>query len=288
MVSTSCSSVSHDAARVNDQTLSNADFDNLVEGFTAAVPTALRSTGSVDGDTARSLLTDWITTVAIETALGKEGITVTSDDDAKAMADLMGQSSFAAASPEVRDFYAHATAVRDVLASQTAPSDDELEALYNEGVESSGVVCARAILVATADDMTAVQARLDKGDDFATVASDLSTDTTGEGGGVLSNPKDGTACTGWADLSSSITPEFADALVAAEVNVPSDPFEIAGAGWVILLLRPFSEVADDARPLMSSGSSLEYVKSAIDASTVWVSPEYGVFDPTTPSVVAIG
>lgn len=282
----SCSSVAHDAARIDGRTLSNSEFDDLVHGFTAAVPSALTSSGNVSGESARSLLSDWITTVAIENALAADGVTVTADDDAAAMDELMKQASFASASETVRDFYAHATAVRNVLADQTAPDEAELENLYEQGAEASGVVCARAILVETEADMAAVQQRLDAGEDFAAVATDVSTDGSASDGGVLANPSTGAACSALDEITAAVTPEFAAAITNAEIGVPSDPFEIAGAGWVIIELRPYSEVADDVRPLMSKGDNLTFVKAAVDGADIWVASEYGVFDRATASVVA--
>lgn len=281
-----CSSVGSDAARIDGRTLSTSDFDELIDGFTAAVPSALMSSGNVSAESARSLLADWITTIAIENSLAADGIEVSTDDDAAAMADLMQQPSFAAASDLVRDFYAHATAVRAVLAEQSAPDAAELEATYNDGAEASGVVCARAILVDTEDDMATVQARLEAGDDFAAVASELSKDSSSQDGGILANPSTGAPCSTLDDMKMGVTPEFADAITSAEIGVPSEPFEIDGAGWVIIVLRPFDEVADDLAGLMSSGGNLEFVKAAVDKADIWVSSEYGVFDRDTATIVA--
>lgn len=282
---TACSSVGHDAARIDGTSLSNADFDDLLDGFASAVPSALTLSGNVSAESARSLLSDWITTVAIENALAADGVEVSADDDAAAMDGLMQQPSFSAASAEVRDFYAHATAVRAVLDLQTAPDDAELQAVYDDGASSSGVVCARAILVATADEMAAVQARLDGGDDFATVASEISTDSSAADGGILANPTTGGPCSSLDDMTAAVTPEFADAITGSEIGVPSEPFELAGAGWVIIVLRPFDEVAGEVRGLLSRGDGLEYVRVAVDGADIWVSSEYGVFDRETASIV---
>ena len=72
----------------------------------------------------------------------------------------------------------------------------------------------------------------------------------------------------------------------AEVGIPSDPFELDGVGWVVVLLRPFDEVADEAAAFLSDGNSSGYIDAAVADADIWVSPKYGVFDPTVAAVVA--
>ena len=164
----------------------------------------------------------------------------------------------------------------------------DLADAYASGTEKSGVACIRAILVKTKDEADAAAGRLDAGESFATVAGDVSVDSSASTGGVVNNPKDGSPCIEGSQLASTFAPEFVDAVNSAEVGVPTDPFEIPSAGWVILVLRPFDEVSNDAAKLMSGGGSDKYIQSAASGAKVWVSARYGKFDPTTAAVVPIG
>ncbi|MBI3913682.1 MAG: peptidylprolyl isomerase [Chloroflexi bacterium] len=74
-------------------------------------------------------------------------------------------------------------------------------------------VQARHILVKTYEEAVAVQARLSKGEDFAKIAQEVSTDTTsGQNGGDL----------GWAPRGTYVG-EFEDALFALQANATSQP-----------------------------------------------------------------
>jgi parvulin-like peptidyl-prolyl isomerase len=76
-------------------------------------------------------------------------------------------------------------------------------------------VCASHILVATADEADAVVARLDDGEDFATVASEVSTDTgSGAAGGSLG-----------CNAPAQYVAEFRDALIGLEDGARSGPVE---------------------------------------------------------------
>jgi hypothetical protein len=288
LLASSCSSVTSDAARVNGETLSSSEFDSLLSAYVEAIPEFRTEYGSVYGEAAQGLLTDWITTVLIEESLAAEGVEVSATDNEEAMTSLMEQPAFASADAELRDFYAHIVAVRNVLEAFVAPSDTELSALYAEGIESSGVACARAILVETEEAAIAAVDRIDAGEDFADVAVDVSTDGSAAGGGVITNPADGTACIATDELANVFAPEFVDALRTAAVDETSAPFELPGVGWVVITLRPFDEVADDAAVIMSTGGSGDFIRNMADGAEVWVSSKYGTFDPTLPGVVPVG
>lgn len=278
--------MSNDAARVNGERISGSDFDALLEAFSTVVPENLTDQGTVYARTARNLLTDWITTVVIERALAAEGVTVTDADNDEAMSALMNQPTFASADGELRAVYAHIVAVRNVLENHLRPDDSELSARYEEGVEASGVACVRAILTDTEDEIMTAADRLGSGEDFADVAAEVSTAGSATDGGIVANPADGTECIAADQLSGAFNPLFVEALLNAEVGVPSDPFELDGVGWVVVLLRPFDEVADEAAAFLSDGNSSGFIDAAVADADIWVSPKYGVFDPTVAAVVA--
>lgn len=100
----------------------------------------------------------------------------------------------------------------DQVASPTAEeAQQELDEFPLEWTE----VCAAHILVATADEAADVEARLAAGEEFAVIATEVSTDPgSGANGGDLG-----------CSAPSRYVPEFAEATMAAEIGVPTEPVE---------------------------------------------------------------
>ncbi|MFZ9083584.1 MAG: peptidylprolyl isomerase [Ilumatobacteraceae bacterium] len=283
---TACSSVESTAIRVNGQSLSGADFDELLSGYAAAIPSAENESGTVNASVARGLLSDWATTVVLTESLASRDISVTEDDLLEAQGILGDQAGFGDASPAAQDFYVRATAVQRVFAAAFGPSTAELRDLYEAGPAESGAFCLRAILVTDETLIADISNQLASGTDFGELAARYSLDSSAANGGVVTDPGSGLGCFDRVRLSSQIVPEFAVALSNAEVAVPTPPFEIPGVGWVIALLRPFDEVADDGRELVGLGASESARQDALSAADVWIGSEYGVWDSRTGRVVA--
>ena len=160
--------------------------------------------------------------------------------------------------------------------------------MYDDRATQSGAVCLRAILVATQEEIDAVTARIDAGEDFATIAQEVSIDSSAENGGALQDRTSGSGCLEQATFESQVTPEFLTALTDAKVGQVTASFEIPTVGWVVLLVRPFDEVADDVAGLLAGNGAIEAGRSVLGSAKVWVSPEYGRWDPTTLSIVPVG
>ena len=280
-----CSSVESTAIRVNGRSLSGSEFDDLVAGYAAAIPSAENETGSINGSVARGLLSDWANTVILTDALSNRGVEITDADLAEARTILEAQAGFADASVVAQDFYVRATAAQRVFAAAFGPDDDELRALYESGPNESGTYCLRAILVTDETVIAEISDQLDAGADFGTLAATYSLDSSASNGGIVTDPGSNLACFDKVSLSSQIVPEFAAALASAEIGVPTPPFEIPGVGWVIALLRPFDEVADDVLELVGLDASEAERSAVLAAADVWVGSEYGVWDGTTGRVV---
>lgn len=280
-----CSSVQSAAISVDGRSLSGSEFDELVAGYAAAIPSAVNETGSINGSVARGLLSDWANTVILTDALSNRGVEITEADLAEARAILEEQAGFADASTAAQNFYVRATAAQRVFASAFGPADDELRASYESGPNESGAFCLRAILVTDETLIAEISDQLDAGADFGTLAATYSLDSSASNGGIVNDPGSGLACFDRVTLSAQIVPEFAIALSSAEIGVPTPPFEIPGVGWVIALLRPFDEVADDVRELVGLDASEAERSAVLAAANVWVGSEYGVWDSATGRVV---
>jgi len=281
-----CSSVESTAIRVNGQSLSGGDFDELLTGYAAAIPSAQNETGTMNAAVARGLLSDWATTVVLTESLAARDVEIDQDDLDEARGILEAQAGFGDASITAQDFYVRATAVQRVFANTFGPSTDELRALYDAGPSESGAFCLRAILVTDETLIADISNQLDAGADFGQLAAQYSIDSSAANGGIVTDPGSGIACFDRVALSSQIVPEFAVALSNAEVAVPTPPFEIPNVGWVIALLRPFDEIADDVRELVGLGASEAERQTVLSTADVWVASEYGIWEAETGRVVA--
>jgi len=285
---TSCSSVTKDAARFNDESLSNSEFDDLLIGYAAAVPEAFLASGNIDISTAQAVVQNWISTEAVVAALDEAGISITDEDLNSARTSLQAQTGFSDAAQIVQDFYVLAGASQAVANKNFGMIADDLKTLYEEKSTQSGAVCLRAILVKTQEEIDAVSARLAAGEDFGAVAQEVSVDSSATNGGALQDTTSGSNCLEQVAFESQVTPEFVTALADAKVGQVTASFEIPTVGWVVLLVRPFDEVADDVAGLIAGNGAVDAGRSALESAKVWVSPEYGRWDPATLGIVPVG
>ena len=278
-----CSSVRTDAAEVNGETISREKFETLLDGYADAIPTSRRSNGAVDISIARGLLTDWVTTRILLAELTAAGVEVSEADLDEARGVLEPQDGFDLAGPDTQDFYVLATAVRTVFTRSFGISEAQARQAYEQG--AADIQCLRGILTQDLDGINAAALRLTTGEDFATVAAEVSTDSTKDNGGILSDQQSGKECLSLDSLATG-APEFVGALEGVAIGANTAPFELSSGGWVILNRRPFDEVADEVRDILGTNTADDARISAIIASDVTVSSEYGRWDPATGTVTA--
>lgn len=115
-----------------------------------------------------------------------------------------------------------------VVATQLVVRDEVIAQLtvelYEAEPELFAQVCARHILVATEEEAIAAMERVESGEDFGTVADEVSTDTSGSGGS-LPCPA---AATGYVE-------PFATVVAGAPLGTPTGPFQTQ-FGWHIVIV----------------------------------------------------
>jgi peptidyl-prolyl cis-trans isomerase C len=170
------------------------------------------------------------------------------------------------------------TEISEVIEADVAePSQEDIDGLITE---AEGLYCSSHILVATEQEANDVASRLEAGEDFATLATELSIDPgSGAQGGDL----------GCAS-PEGYDPAFAAALTAAELDVPTAPVE-SQFGWHLILLRD-DEVptADEARETLTAEAVNEaantWFTDQFENAEVTVDEAYGTWQTTpTPQVV---
>jgi parvulin-like peptidyl-prolyl isomerase len=303
LVASACSTVSPDAASVNGESIDRSTFDDQLslyadnEAFLARVSSAGQGavegngSGTVSADFARQVLQREIVLLVIQQQNAERGATVTPDIEAAAREDVIAQFGLEA-------FDGFPTSFQDTLVDQNAQvfllradvagnalDDSELQAVFEEDPSQFAEVCAAHILVATEEEADEVLARLEGGEDFATVAAEVSTDSgSAANGGNL-------GC-----VARGVTvPEFEDALFATPEGEISDPVETEFGFHVIEVLQHNDPTFEAAKPLVlqrvladSNEGFNTVLNDALAAADVTVDPRYGRWNPSLSIVVADG
>lgn len=284
----SCSDVGRDIARVGDAALGPSEFEVLVDDVAAAQPASfLAPSGAVSAPAARELLTRWISTQILVRVVETEGGEITDDDRTAARTQVESTGTYAGASDDSLDLLAEYEAALIALGRTAELSEADAADLYAQGAEAAGVVCARAIVTETEQEATAALARVAEGERFAKVADDVNVGGNfGPGGAVVDET--GAECIALGAFTAGVSPPVAEAIVAAEVGTATAVIDLSGA-FATLLLRPFDEVSDAARPVMAASAARTAGRDALQsADDVEVASRYGRWDSEQMAVVAIG
>jgi parvulin-like peptidyl-prolyl isomerase len=172
-------------------------------------------------------------------------------------------------------------AVSDALiGSVVMPTLDDAQAEIDAHPLEYTQVCASHILVETAEEAQAVEARLDAGEEFSVVAIEVSIDTgSGAAGGSL----------GCASPASYV-PEFAEATMTAPIGEVTDPVESEFGFHLIVVDDRTEATAEDVQSLMGDRALFDAVDQwlldSVTNADVIVVEQYGTWetDPT-PLVV---
>jgi foldase protein PrsA len=225
-----------------------------------------------------------------------------SDDDVNAEADRLfdqlateGESreDFLSSRGVTEDFLAKIAEqslidqrIREILVNEAPqPTAEEIEQARADAELSLTSVCASHILVETEAEATDAMTRLGEGEEFADLATELSTDT-------------GSAANG-GDLGCTSPSDYVESFQAAVLEAPvgevyPQPVE-SQFGFHVILVTERTEPADDQLPtdeeLMASvieQSVVSDVESwffdSMEAAEVSVAEEYGTWTPVPPSV----
>ncbi len=180
------------------------------------------------------------------------------------------------------------TWIQEQLAGTTSDTvgipDDEVAALYDAGLASSGVACINGIVVADQATADRIADELTGGADFAELLATENLDPSlGDVGGDV-------GC-----LTSDVVAEAAEiefVQIAASLST-DDPIATSSLldteggefAWVVLSFRSFAElVPADADRVTAAVTATARLATA----DIFVDPRYGTFDASTGQVVALG
>ncbi|MEA3502530.1 MAG: peptidylprolyl isomerase [Actinomycetota bacterium] len=164
----------------------------------------------------------------------------------------------------------------DLASAGEMPTIDDAQQEIDENPLESTQVCASHILVETEDEAEATIARLDAGEDFAVVATEISIDTgSGPAGGSLG-----------CDSPAVWVPEFAEATMAATVGEVTDPIETEFGFHIILVDNRIVATADQVLTIMEQTAVNDWMLEAVTFADVTVVEEYGSWQ-TEPSPLVV-
>ncbi len=185
-------------------------------------------------------------------------------------------------SKEGLDRFATQFLIEDAVAESLAaagemPTIDDAQQEIDENPLEYTQVCASHILVETEDEAEAVAARIDAGEDFTLVATEVSIDTgSGAAGGSLG-----------CDSPANYVAEFAEATMTATIGEVTDPVETEFGFHVILVEDRTVATAEQVLTIMEQAAVNEWMLEAVTTADVTVEEEYGTWqvDPPPPHVL---
>ncbi|MFT5202437.1 MAG: hypothetical protein ACI9C1_001825 [Candidatus Aldehydirespiratoraceae bacterium] len=266
-------------ATVGTSPLDTSDLDVAVEdGSVATVGVSILERSDLDvavEDRAvlAELITNWVRNELFFAEMSERGYT---PDESFFTASRAELEDLRLTDPTLPD---PATFAGDIAVRGNALAAILADFLVSEGFElaAHGELCSSHILLETEAEALAAIARLDAGEDFATLAIELSTGPSGPVGGDL----------GCVD-SRSFVAEFVDG--AREIEAPgvTAPTE-SQFGWHVIEvssfdLQPTTDLAESIDLVLASTEFQELQAAAITRA-VTVDPEFGVWDTETVRVV---
>lgn len=278
-----CGSSSDSAATVNGETIDASLVDSFAGGEEATPVTTAQ---------ALSTLIQW--TITEQAAAADFSFEPSDEDVQKEIDDVVTQAGVTdlaeladnqGVPEEVIRRYIVQLMVQDEVTTQIeptvdVPTDDEVATELVDNVRDWTVVCTSHILVATQEEAQAALDRVENGEDFATVATEVSTDTASaaNGGDLGCKP------------ASAFVDEYADAAMNAELDTPTGPIE-SQFGFHVLIVTSRELATEDEVQSALKGDAIfsaadDWFLAAVQAADVEVDESYGtwVTDPS-PSVI---
>ena len=179
--------------------------------------------------------------------------------------------------------------IREKVAPELALDSDAMRDLWDQTPQVFSTGCVRHILTQFEEEAVAAAERVNGGEDFATVAGEVSLDTTSTGG-LLADPE-----TGVCDVPLGIfVPEFGYQAAVSPVGEITGPF-VSDFGWHIIVVEERSgpeslaDVQADVDRFMTEEVRATLVtpwlNAAIDDAVVDVDPTIGTWSETGNAIL---
>lgn len=271
-------SSARDAFRVNGTTYSIADLDALNDAL-VAVGQYTAEDGTISKQDSSTTLGVLIRYLAYKDFIKANGLEETAADLAAVDEEIAQDPNFMSYPEALRNALRNLNISDQVMARVGAPTTNALRKMYGTMPASTGALCLSHILVDTEQEAKDVLARLRKGDDFATVAKETSTEPGADvSGGALKNGEE--ACHALPSLQQSFDADFMTGAVAAKAGVPTGPVKTQ-FGYHVILSHPFDDVADSVARILAENTGALLLAGHLAAADVVVNSKYGTWNGAT-------
>lgn len=278
LIAASCSGTGKSAATVNDVAIPLSDVEALSP-----------DTGTIDRETFTSDLRNLvIEQVVIQAAQKDFGITL--DDDAvktrynEIVAGIPGDLDTYLSDNSITEATLRHVAIQQVLGTTLNDrlsdtigeiTDADVQAAYDQSLQSISTVCVHHILVGTEEEANAVIDRINDGEAFEDIAKELSTDTqSGTQGGDLG-----------CGAPSQYVPNFAFATMEAPVGEVYGPVQSEYGYHVIRvdsretpsLDETRDQIVEQLKQQRGQQAFTDWITKALDVATITIDPQYGTW-----------
>jgi hypothetical protein len=278
-----------EAAKVDSTSLSVDDFQTISDDFVVAGQIGAPASGEYQGTDQRNILTRWVFSQLLAHQLVAAGTPIDAKARSAAEASLQQQAAdkWGPLHPVTKAFLIDELAAQNVLTTSAVIPDADVEAAYDAGIGKSNTLCLRVIGFTDPTKANDAYEQILGGTPFADVADANNGDASIGAGGVFTNSTTNSECSS----ASSLNAQIAQSLAQLPLNTPSAPITLTGSDgsqqYYVFLQRPWSEVADAAKPLVRQALVPATARGLIAGGHAYIDSRYGMWNPdaleVTPS-----
>ena len=271
----------NDAASVGGSVIAKTTLETALTQLSDAGQIKLEN-GVVPMDAVRSVLAAIIRGEATKQILTQYNVTVT-DADTKAVVDQVSQDAgYDTLGQELKDLIIGLNSGDLALARVKAPSEADIEKMYNESPASVGAMCAEHILVKDEATAKEVIQKLNDGGDFKKLAGEYSTEPNAATTGGILGSTDGD-CISLSDYQSQFDSAFTAGALTAKVGVPTGPVK-SSFGYHVIMIRPFADIKASLVMMLSKSPGMLLMTGFLATHEVTIASEYGRWDTATGKI----
>lgn len=266
------------AFTVEDASWSRDKFnDFLTELINAQQITAFG--GGANAEDARGVATILIRQEATNAFLESQGESITDADRETLLENVTQDDPFYSYSETLQNTLLQINASGTALSRVQMPTTDALKALYNTLPARAGVLCLSHIVVETREDATKVLRRLNNGEDFATVAREVSIEPAAlQTGGALANQNDENPCFTLEGIrQEGFDPLFVAGAMSARAGIPTGPVK-SSFGYHVIMNAPWEQVSDAVTALVESSPGEVLNEGYLVSSKITVASSIGTWN----------
>jgi foldase protein PrsA len=277
----SCGGTSkNDAAAVDGSSIDKSALETALTQLSDAGQIELVD-GVIPMDAIRSVLAAMIRGEATKQVLAVYNVAVT-DADTKAVIDQISQDAgYDTLGQDLKDLIIGLNSGDLALTRVKAPSEADLELMYNAAPASVGALCAQHILVEDEATANEVIDKLNNGGDFKKLAGEYSTEPNAATTGGILGSADGD-CIPLSDYQSQFDAAFTAGALTAKVGVPTGPVK-SSFGYHIMI-RPFADIKASLALMLSKAPGMLLMSGYLATHDVTIASEYGRWDTATGKI----